>query len=113
VLCFSRKFATIISWICRSVKNCRTWFRNGWPKAVRFSSPSNARRLEKINCQAGVGDRLLAAMAHNHDKLVWHCRLCLLMPDHLHTILAFPREPGMQTVISNWKKFVAVQLGVK
>ena len=64
-------------------------------------------------CQAGVGDRVLAAMAHNHDRFVWHCRLCLLMPDHLHAILAFPREPGMQTVISSWKKFVAVQLGVK
>ncbi|MGA3284768.1 MAG: hypothetical protein ABSD57_09960 [Verrucomicrobiota bacterium] len=35
------------------------------------------------------------------------------MPDHLHAIIAFPREPGMQTVISNWKKFVAVKLGVK
>ena len=64
-------------------------------------------------CQAGVGEGIVAAMAHNHDKLVWYCRLCLLMPDHLHAILAFPREQGMQTVISNWKKFVAVRLGVE
>jgi putative transposase len=40
-------------------------------------------------CQAGVGDGVLAAMQYNHDHLVWHCRLCLLMPDHLHAILAF------------------------
>ena len=52
-------------------------------------------------------------MAHNHDKLVWHCQLCLLMPDHLHAIIAFPREPDMKTVISNWKKFVASKFGVK
>ena len=29
------------------------------------------------------------------------------MPDHLHAIMAFPREPGMATTIKNWKKFVA------
>ena len=58
-------------------------------------------------CQAGTGDGVLAAMAHNHEKFVWHCRLCLLMPDHLHAILAFSREPGMETVMKNWKRFVA------
>jgi len=64
-------------------------------------------------CRADTGDAVLAAMKHNHDKLVWHCRLCLLMPDHLHAIIAFPREPGMKTVITNWKKFVAVKHGVE
>ena len=63
-------------------------------------------------CQANIGDSVLAAMAYNHDKLVWHCRLCLLMPDHLHAIIAFPRRPGMKMIISNWKKFVAGKLGV-
>jgi putative transposase len=62
---------------------------------------------------AGTGHQVLAAIAHNHDKLVWHCRLCLLMPDHLHAIMAFSREPGMKTLISNWKKFVATKSGVK
>jgi putative transposase len=64
-------------------------------------------------CQADIGDGVLAAMAHNHNKLVWHCRLCLLMPDHLHAIIAFQREPGMAKVVANWKKFVAVKFGVK
>lgn len=64
-------------------------------------------------CRADVGDAVLAAMAHNHDKLVWHCQLGLLMPDHLHANIAFPRDPGMQTVISNWKKFVAGRYDVK
>jgi REP element-mobilizing transposase RayT len=64
-------------------------------------------------CRADVGDGVLAAAAHNHDQFVWHCRLCLLMPDHLHAIVAFPREPGIKTVITNWKRFVAAKLGVK
>jgi len=54
-----------------------------------------------------AGKAVLAAIAHNHEKLVWHCRLCLLMPDHLHAILAFPRDPGMCATITNWKGFVA------
>ena len=64
-------------------------------------------------CQAGVGEGILAAMAYNHKKLVWHCRLCLLMPDHLHGIIAFPREPGMATTIRNWKKFTTIKHGIE
>ena len=58
-------------------------------------------------CCADTGDAVLAAMRFNHERFVWHCRLCLLMPDHLHAIIAFPREPGMATAIKNWKKFIA------
>jgi putative transposase len=64
-------------------------------------------------CHAGTGDAVLSAVRHNHEKLAWYCRLCLLMPDHLHGIFAFPREPGMQTVVKNWKHFVAAKLGVE
>jgi len=64
-------------------------------------------------CRADTGEAVLAAMRFNHEKFVWHCRLCLLMPDHLHGVLAFPREPGMETAIKNWKKFVATKHGVK
>ena len=63
-------------------------------------------------CRQNTGAAVLAAMKFNHEKLLWHCRLCLLMPDHLHAIIAFPREPGMQTTIKNWKKFVAGHHGV-
>jgi hypothetical protein len=59
-----------------------------------------------------VGDAVPAAMKFNHERFIWHCRLCLLMPDHLHAIIAFPREPGMATTVKNWKKFVAGKYGV-
>jgi REP element-mobilizing transposase RayT len=64
-------------------------------------------------CHAGVGDVVLSAIRYNHEKLIWHCRLCLLMPDHLHAIIAFPREPGMRTTTKNWKHFVATTQGVE
>src|SRR5207244_2017888 len=43
-------------------------------------------------CRAVVGDAVLEAAAHYHKSLRWHCRLMLLMPDHLHGIVAFPRQ---------------------
>jgi putative transposase len=55
-------------------------------------------------CRAYTGDAVLAAVRFNHERFVWHCRLCLLMPDHLHAIMAFPSEPGMATTVKNWKK---------
>jgi len=58
-------------------------------------------------CRADTGTSLLDAMKFNHERFVWCCRVCLLMPDHLHAIIAFPREPGMATIVKNWKKFVA------
>jgi putative transposase len=63
-------------------------------------------------CRAGVGDEVVAALAHNHERLIWHCRLALLMPDHLHGIIAFPQQPGMQATIRNWKRFIATKCGV-
>src|SRR4030095_15069941 len=64
-------------------------------------------------CRAGVGDALFAAPAHNHDTFAWHCRLMLLMPDHLHAIIAFPREPGMKKTVANWKHFLATHQKVE
>jgi len=35
------------------------------------------------------------------------------MPDHLHAIIAFPREPGMKTTMADWKRYVAVKYNVQ
>jgi len=82
-------------------------FGSGPLRAVGFSSRLIVCPGIKTNCRANIGDAVLAAIRHNHEKLAWHCRLCLLMPDHLHAILAFPREPRMATTIKNWKKYVS------
>jgi REP element-mobilizing transposase RayT len=69
-----------------------------------------------INCEprernhlarAGVGDAVLAAAAYYHEHLRWYCRLMVLMPDHLHGVIAFPREPGMKLTIEQWKRYLS------
>ena len=77
-----------------------------------LTSSAHSRRRASCMARPTVGDAVLAAMKFNYERFVWHCRLCLLMPDHLHAIIAFPREPGMATAIKNWKKFVAGKHGV-
>jgi REP element-mobilizing transposase RayT len=58
-------------------------------------------------CRAGIGEAVLAAAAHYHVHLRWHCRLVVLMPDHLHGIIAFPPEPGLKATVTAWKQYLA------
>ena len=46
---------------------------------------------------------LLHSTAHYHDQHVWFCHLMVLMPDHLHALLSFPRTSKMTTVVGRWK----------
>ena len=63
-------------------------------------------------CQTAVSDAVLAAFAHHHEKLIWHCRIALLMPDHLHAIIAFPEKSEIKTLIVDWKRFLARTHGI-
>ena len=37
----------------------------------------------------------------------WFVRLWLLMPDHLHALISFPRDKIPTKVIANWKEIIA------
>ncbi len=61
---------------------------------------------------AALAAKLLDAAERYHLAGRWWCDLFLLMPDHLHALLAFPREPGMSAVIRSWKRAAARLQGV-
>ena len=42
-----------------------------------------------------------------NSKFRWHIALFLLMLDHVHALLAFPRDRSMSRVIGDWKYFHA------
>ena len=71
-----------------------------------FITINNSLRHENHLAKAGIGDAVLAAAAHYHDQHTWHCRLMLLMPDHLHAIIAFPQTPGIKRTVMNWKRYL-------
>ena len=43
----------------------------------------------------------------------WWVRLFMVMPDHLHMMASFPRNPGMKAVIREWKRWTALTLGIE
>ena len=69
-------------------------------------------RLGRDKQHTPLTDALLATVllesAEFYDsKLRWHIALFLLMPDHVHALLAFQRDGSMSRVIGDWKHFHA------
>jgi REP element-mobilizing transposase RayT len=56
---------------------------------------------------------LLEAAQNYHRRQIWFCRLFLLMPDHIHALLAFPEDFAMAKVVDGWKRYAARDLGVQ
>ena len=57
----------------------------------------------------GLGPTLLNSVNLYHATGRWWCHLFLLMPDHLHSLIAFPPHEGMSHVIGEWKHYHASQ----
>jgi putative transposase len=63
-------------------------------------------------CDKSKAEPVLNAAAFYHERLKWHCRLMLLMPDHVHGIIAFPRESGLKPLVSSWKHYISRSVGI-
>jgi REP element-mobilizing transposase RayT len=50
-----------------------------------------------------VAHALLESARFYHQRLTWRCHLFLLMPDHLHALLAFPFDRDMRLIVGRWK----------
>jgi putative transposase len=69
-----------------------------------------ARRSSVLTEPRSVAEGLLESAAHYHHNNQWFVRLMLLMPDHLHALLAVPTDTAIQTTIGNWKRYTARSL---
>ena len=58
-----------------------------------------------------IARSLLDSARRYHTDARWYCLLFLLMPDHLHALLAFPPEQDMSGTIGAWKRFQSRQQG--
>ena len=59
-----------------------------------------------------IAHGLLGAARFYHERQRWHCRLFLLMPDHIHALLAFPMESRMSRVVGEWKHYASRQWNI-
>jgi len=79
------------------------WVEPGAIFHIRF-------RLDREKDQKPLTDRALGRAILDSAKFYdadmrWHITLFLLMPDHLHAVLSFPRNKSMSEVIRDWKRF--------
>ncbi|MFT3831063.1 MAG: transposase [Opitutaceae bacterium] len=62
--------------------------------------------------EVSVAVPLLCAAADYHQRQLWYGHLLLLMPDHLHALLAFPRHEAMSEVVRRFKRAAARCQGI-
>ena len=54
-----------------------------------------------------IGNAVLDSASRYHEEQRWFCHLLVLMPDHLHALLAFPPLGPMSRLIGEWKRYHA------
>jgi putative transposase len=83
--------------------------------------PEGAEFFITVNCatrnhdqltQVTVATALLEAACFYHDQRRWHIQYLLLMPDHWHALMGFPRSSDMATTLAQWKRYTARTLGI-
>jgi putative transposase len=52
-----------------------------------------------------LAEAILDSAKFYERKMRWHITLFVLMRDHLHAVLSFPRGKAMSDVIREWKRF--------
>jgi putative transposase len=80
------------------------WVKDGEAFHVRVRAEQGAEIIGTAGAKARA---VIEAARHYHEHHRWFCRLILVMPDHLHAIVAFPCDVQMSAVLGSWKSFLA------
>jgi putative transposase len=79
-----------------------SWVQAGEVFHIRIrAAPDSRPSLTKLE----IAKALLQSVDFYERQNRWFCHVFLVMPDHLHALLAFPNEPGMSRTIAAWKAF--------
>jgi putative transposase len=72
---------------------------------IRCAQAGQGKTPQMYLTDPRAGHALLDSVRLYHQMGRWHCHLFLLMPDHLHALLAFPHNAGLAAVVKRWKSF--------
>ncbi|HEY4246919.1 MAG TPA: transposase [Lacunisphaera sp.] len=72
-------------------------------------SPRNLNQL----CKDAIAEVIWESIEFRQKRHDWYVHLWLLMPDHLHALIAFPDRSDPSKVIANWKEIIAKKTCVK
>jgi len=58
-------------------------------------------------CLPANADTIFSAARFYWERSFWGLPLLLLMPDHLHMLATFGPDASMETIVRNWKRYLA------
>jgi len=70
------------------------------------------QKEQKALTDPPLAQAILDSARFYEARMRWHITLFLLMPDHVHAVLSFPRDKSMSEIIRDWKRFHARANGV-
>lgn len=80
--------------------------------AIFFITINCRPRGENQLCHDATALILWETIAFRQQRGDWFIHLWLLMPDHLHALVSFPREADFTKTIANWKEVTAKKAGI-
>ncbi len=86
------------------------WVASG---ALFFVTVCCRHRGVNVLARDEVAGVLFDAVQHYVATGGWYVRLMLLMPDHLHGLIAVPIEGDLERTVRNWKRFLARHAGIE
>lgn len=72
------------------------------------TQPRGANQL----CKTEIASKLIESAVFYHEENRWWLKLFLLMPDHLHALLAVPKDSSLQLLVRRWKAYQNKQIGI-
>jgi putative transposase len=63
-------------------------------------------------CKDPVGRAVLDSVRFYNEKERWFCSIVLLMPDHIHMMICFPRDADLAKVMGIWKRGLTRSHGI-
>jgi len=86
-----------------------SWVKDG---ALFFVTICALPRRQNHLCLPGRTKALIDSAEFYHVAGKWWLKLFLLMPDHLHALVAVPRVESLPSVVRKWKAFQCTTLGI-
>ncbi|MBU6178967.1 MAG: transposase [Verrucomicrobia bacterium] len=87
-----------------------TWVADG---ALFFITVNCAERGQAQLTDPETSTGLLEAAARYHDEGKWQVSVFLLMPDHWHGLISFPRDTALEKPLRDWKRFTGRRFAIR
>ena len=95
----------------------RKWLHHTTPSWVNegsfFITICCQQRGTSQLCLPDISAKLFEAVQLYHEKQRWYVSLWLLMPDHIHALVACPQNESLAKWIAAWKRHTSRNAGIE